>query len=160
MNFKELRRGMIVLDNTVSKLPSSRELSASKTSIQKAMMWTGTYMKFANLGDNPYAKHDGNRMTVKDIEPMFDATAETLPKDIMSKGVIHTADKMRTYLQEQLDALMFFSLNEEKLVAEEQNFTEEQIIHTNMCMFNVYTNLTEARMWLGMELGRIRDAAQ
>ena len=51
MNFKELRRGLIVLANTVYKLPSSRELSASRTSMQKAMMWIGTYMKFAELGD-------------------------------------------------------------------------------------------------------------
>jgi hypothetical protein len=31
------------------------------------------------------------------------------------------------------------------------------MIHVNSCIANIYTNITEARMWLGMELGRIRD---
>ena len=155
MNFRELRRGMIVLANTIYKLPSSRELSAARTSVQKAMMWTGTYMKFANLGDNPYAKHDGNRETVKDIEPMFDATSETLSAEIMKKGVIYTADQMRTYLQEQLDAYMLYSTNK----VDEENLTPEQVVHTNLCLVNIYTNLTEARMWLGMEFGRIRESS-
>ena len=98
-------------------------------------------------------------MTVKDIEPMFDATAETLSSKIMSKGVIYTSDQMRTYLQEQLDVLLSFTMDEETLMSAEENLTPEQIVHTNMCQFNIYTNLTEARMWLGMELGRIRDAS-
>ena len=160
MNFKELRRGMIVLANTVYKLPSSRELSASRTSLQKAMMWIGTYMKFAELGDNPYAKHDGNRETVKDIDPMFDATAETFSKEIMDKGVIYTSDQMRTYLQEQLDAIIVYMTSTEGLSELEANYTPAQVVHTSLCLTNIYTNLTEARMWLGMELGRIRDEAQ
>ena len=85
MNFRELRRGMIVLVNTIEKLEKSRELSSTKTSAQKTIMWAGTFMKFAKLGDNPYAKHDGNRQTIKDIEPMFDATNDTLTKDIINK---------------------------------------------------------------------------
>lgn len=157
MNLKELRRGMIVLANTIYKLPSSRELSASRTSVQKAMMWTGTYMKFSGMGENPYKAQDGKRETVKDIEPMFDATSETLSPDIMKRGVIYTSDQMRTYLQEQLEALMDFMENEEAISTEEGFQTN---IHTNYCLFNLYTNLSEARMWLGMELGRIRDAAQ
>lgn len=160
MNFRELRRGMIVLVNTVDKLRRSRELSSANTSAQKAMMWTGTYMKFAKLGDNPYAKHDGNRETVKDIEPMFDATADTLSKEILDKGLIYTVDQMREYLQKQLEALMGYMTDVQTMHDIEQNFTPEEIIHTNMCMFNIYTNLTETRMWLGMELGRIREEGE
>ena len=83
MRFRELRRGTIVLANTIKKLAPSRELAQSINGTQRAMMWTGTYMKFAELGDNPYAKHDGNRKTVADIEPMFDATNDTFTKDIL-----------------------------------------------------------------------------
>lgn len=160
MNFRELRRGMIVLVNTIEKLGKSRELSSVKTSAQKAMMWTGTYMKFAKLGDNPYAKHDGNRETIEHIEPMFDATNDTLTKDILDKGLIYTVDQMREYLGAQIDALMKYMTDVDRMQQTEQNLTPEEIIHTNMCMFNIYTNLTETRMWLGMELGRIREEGE
>ena len=160
MNFRELRRGMIVIANTLDKMRRSRELSATKTSAQKAMMWTGTYMKFAKLGDNPYAKHDGNRETVKDIEPMFDDTNDTLTKDILDKGLIYTVDQLREYLGKQIDGVMGYMTDIDKMQEVEQNFTPEDIIHTNMCLFNIYTNLTETRMWLGMELGRIREEGE
>ena len=160
MNFKELRRGMIVLVNTLDKMRRSRELSATKTSAQKAMMWTGTFMKFAKLGDNPYAKHDGNRETLEHIEPMFDATTDTLSKNILDKGLIYTVDQMREYLGQQLDAVIAYMTDMERLSQAEENFTPEQIVQTNMSIFNIYTNLTETRMWLGMELGRIREEGE
>lgn len=160
MNFRELRRGMIVLTNTLEKMRRSRELSSVKTSAQKTMMWTGTYMKFAKLGDNPYAKHDGNRNTVADIEPMFDDTNDTLSKEILDKGLIYTVDQMREYIGKQLDSIMAYMTDVDRMHEIEMNFTPEEIIHTNMCMFNIYTNLTETRMWLGMELGRIREEGE
>lgn len=138
-------------------MPRSRELSSVNTSVQKAMMWSGTYLKFSGTGENPYAKQDGHRETLKHIEPMFDATNAILTKDILDGGLIFTVDKMRTYLQEQLDALMEYMTNTERLAEKEINYTNTQLVNTNMCMFNIYTNITEARMWLGMELGRIRD---
>ena len=137
MNFRELRRGMIVLVNTLDKMRKSRELAATKTSAQKAMMWTGTYMKFAKLGDNPYAKHDGNRETVKDIEPMFDATNDSFSKEILDKGLIYTVDQMREYLGSQIEALMAYSINEAPLDETEKNLTKEEVIHTNMSIFNI-----------------------
>ncbi len=160
MNFQDLRRGMIVLQNTLGKMRRSRELSSVNTSAQKTMMWTGTYMKFAQLGDNPYAKHDGNRETVKDIEPMFDNTNDTLSKEILDKGLIYTVDQMREYLSNQLDSIMAYMTDVERIVKLEENLDANDLIHTNMCLFNIYTNLTETRMWLGMELGRIREEGE
>lgn len=160
MNFRELRRGMMVLSNTIDKLRRSRELSLVKTSSQTAMMWTGTYMKFAKLGDNPYAKHDGNRETVEHIEPMFDATSDTLSKDILDKGLIYTVDQMREYLGKQLDSIMVYMTDVDRMQETEMNMSPQDIIHTNMCLFNIYTHITETRMWLGMELGRIREEGE
>lgn len=157
MNFRELRRGMIIVANTIEKLEKSRELSSTKTSAQKTMMWTGTFMKFAELGDNPYAKHDGNRKTVKDIEPLFDATNETFNREVMQAGLITIVDTMRTYIAEYLEGILAYMTDTSRISKTEANYTPEQIIQTNMCLFNIYTNLTETRMWLGMELGRIRD---
>lgn len=155
MNFRELRRGMIVLSNTIKKLEGSRELSLSNTNVQTAMMWTGTYMKFSKLGDNPYAKHDGNRKTVADIEPMFDATNDTFTKDILDKGAIYTIDQMRTYLGEQIEAIIAFTISEDSNYDVELTKSEE--VQADLCVLWIHKHLTEARMWLGMELGRIRD---
>lgn len=164
MNYRELRRGMIVLVNTIDKLQNnlqketgrtSRELSLVRTNLQTTMMWTGTFMKFAKLGDNPYAKHDGNRTEVKDIEPMFDATEETFNQEILDKGLIYSVDQMREYLQKQLDSLM---QDKESLIKEFES--EEQEMHLALCYTNIYKHLTESRMWLGMELGRIREESK
>lgn len=159
MNFRDLRRSMIVLVNTVNVIESSRETALAKTAMQKAMMWTGTYMKFSGLGENPYEKNDGTRKTVADIQPMFDFTLETLHADLLSEGQISVVDSMRTYLGEQIDAFMAYGTNTELIQEMESTLEPENLVHTNMCMFNIYTALTEARMWLGTELGRIRDAA-
>lgn len=157
MNFKELRKGMIVLANTIKILPPSRELSLAFTSAEKTMMWSGTYLKYSKSGENPYAKQDGTRKTEKDIEPMFDDTTETFDTKILKQGTIYTVDQMRTYLASQLEELMVYVTIPELSRDIEKNLNQEEIIHINMCIVNIYTNLIEARMWLGMELGRIRD---
>ena len=79
IDYKEQRKSMMVLGNTVMKLGKTRELSAAKTSLDLAMMWTGNYMKFTKLGDDPY-KNNGERETVEDIEPMFDFTEDSMDK--------------------------------------------------------------------------------
>ena len=160
MNFRDLRRGMIVLTNTMDKLKKSRELSSAKTSAQKTMMWTGTFMKFANLGINPYAKNDGIRETISHIEPLFDATSETFNKETLGKGLIFTVDQMRVYINQHLENIVAYMTDTGRLSDKEQNYTPEQVVQTNMCLFNIYTNLTETRLWLGMELGRIRDEGE
>ena len=158
MNFKELRKDMIVLSNTVPLLKPSRPLSLVLTHLQTAMMWTGTYMKFAKLGDNPYAKHDGNRKTIADIEPMFDNTEKTLDKEFIKAGTIVTADQMRVYLEKQSDALIQYiaSGSDGKLMID-NHISPEDVMQASMSLFNIHKHLMEAKMWLGMELGRIRD---
>jgi hypothetical protein len=150
MNFKETRRNLMVLANTVDTLEKSRELSLVKTALQTAMMWSGTYLKFTNTGDNPYAKSDGNRTSVEDIEPMFDATAGTLDKEILNQGTIYVVDQMREHLSKLLGSLTTFISSGEKIQEREDSLEE------NMALFNIINNTTEARMWLGMELRRLK----
>lgn len=160
MNLKEVRRGMMVLVNTIDKLAeqgdTSRELNLSRTSAQRAMMWCGTLLKESGIGDNPYAGKDGQRTTVEDIEPMFDATSETLNSEILAAGLIVTVDQMREYLGNQISACSDFvtSVEYNDIVQDASPQTHFQV---GMAGANLYTSLVEARMWLGMELGRIRD---
>lgn len=161
MDFRELRKKMIVLVNTLDKLAeegnTSRELALSKTSIQKAMMWSGTFLKHSGKGENPYAGNDGNRKSVKDIQPFFDNTTDTLPSEIMSQGLIVIVDSMREYLSKELVAVVQFMNSEEMNDIELDNEFDDTMMQ--LTIINIVTNLTESRMWLGMELGRIRDSS-
>jgi hypothetical protein len=158
MNFKELRRGMIVVANTFDRLNPGREMSYAKASVQKAMMWSGTFLSHSGLGDNPYVELEGKRKNIEDIEPMFDSTEDTFPEVVIRGGQISCIDTIRAYLSEQIDALMLYNKNEMQEV--EKNLTPTEYVHVHLCLSNIYTNLVESRMWLGMELGRIRDAAK
>ena len=155
MNIQKLRNDMIVLQNTVDTLEGSRELSLVKTSLQKAMMWSGTFLKFSKLGENPYAKNDGKRETVKDIQPMFDDTALTLPDEIIAKGRIATLDAMRESLTIKIDNIANYEIPDELM----ETFSEVQEFHCSVALLNIYTNLTESKMWMGMEFGRLKREA-
>jgi len=146
---------MIVLQNTVDTLEGSREMSLVKTSLQKAMMWSGNFLKFSKIGDNPYAKNDGKRETVKDIEPLFDDTALTLPDEILAKGKIAVLDSMREFLTPRIENMMVY-LNESQSEDLWENLTTTEFGHCSMCLINIYTYLTESKMFMGMEFGRLK----
>ena len=59
MNYQKLRKEIMIVVNSLRKLPSSRELSLAITNAQEAQMFAGEFLKVSGLGDNPYAKHDG-----------------------------------------------------------------------------------------------------
>lgn len=163
MNIRDLRRGIMVMVNSTDKLQNltqknegktSRELSLVKTKMQEAMMWSGNFLKYAKLGDNPYAENDGKRKTVADIKPLFDATSETIDAEFFTQGQIVVVDQMRQYFSSQIDAFMDYVDSDE---FNEQEFTEKEEMYIGLCIVNLLTKMSEARMWLGMELGRIRD---
>lgn len=156
MNFKETRRNLMVLSNTVAKLKKSRELTIARTSLQNAMMWSGTFLKESGQGDNPYAKLDGKRTSVEDIEPMFEATSNTIDKEFFKEGEIVVIDKLREFLDELHEAVLEYVDNPKDL----GDVSQKKLITLNMILFNVLNHITEARMWLGMELGRMRDESK
>lgn len=158
MNIQRLRHDMIVLQNTVNTLEGSREMSLVKTSLQKAMIWSGTFLKFSKLGDNPYAKNDGKRKTVKDIQPLFDDTALTLPEDILNKGKIVVLDTMREFLTPKIEEMMLY-LEESQEEELWDKLTPVEFGHCSMCLINIYTYLTESKMFMGMEFGRLKELA-
>lgn len=165
MNILELRRGMMVVNNSVDKLiqkmqkedgiKGSRELSLSKTSAQTAMMWSGNFLKYSGLGENPYAENDGNRKTVEDIKPLFDATEDTISQDYYDQGNIVVIDQLRGYIDAQMIAFNNYISSDELEELSMKEEVQEFLLIT--CALNILTHLGEARMWLGMELGRIRD---
>lgn len=156
MNFRELRRGMLVLANTLDKMRQSRELSIAKTAVQNSGMWAGTCLSAGKLGENPYSENDGKRIDETDIKDLFDKTSQSLSKEIVGKGLIYTVDQMREYLSKQSDALTDFVLDRYGTFLEEGEFTEKEMFEMEVAIFNLKTQLITARLWMGMELGRIK----
>jgi hypothetical protein len=153
MDFKNLRKELMIVVNTMNKLEGSREISLAKTKAQEAMMWCGNYLKYSGEGQNPYAENDGKRKTVKDIKPMFDATESTLHENILSEGQIFVVDQLRQILDKKINDVGNYLTDLKKL----DEINDFQEIMVGLCFANLPTKLSETRMWLGMELGRLRD---
>lgn len=154
MNFKSLRQECMIVANTIAKLDSSRQVSLAFTNMQEAMMFTGNFMKYAKLGDNPYAKSDGNRKTKEDIEPMFDITLNVL-QFVDETNQIQKVDTLRQYIDKLIERVNNF-INDSEI--SENNLTDEEESLAAICIANQISSLMKSRMWLGMELGRLRDA--
>lgn len=159
MNIRKLRQDLMIVTNTIDELQTmysseygrgSRELSLSKTSSQLAMMWTGNFLKFSKLGDNPYAKSDGLRKTVEDIEPLFDSTDKTLATG--DHTLIAIVDALRQELDKLLSEFQEYWM-EITTVFEDEN----QEFNTMNSGMNIINYMSKTRMWLGMTLGSIRD---
>ena len=148
------RLEMIVLVNTVNTLTPSRELSLVKTHLQTAQMWVGEYLKVSGEGENPYAKLDGKRETIKDIEPLFDSVTATLSSDVLNRGRIVVVDTIREILSKNIET-SYNDLMQMGGYDSSMDIVTKMKIQTATHQFIIHA--TEARMWLGMELGRIRD---
>jgi hypothetical protein len=145
---KDLRKK---IDNTLYNLRClnpSREISLSITKIQEARMWTGLFLGL--IGEpTPYA-NNGMRKNVKDIEKATDLSR----KFCFVKGTqVEGVDKLREVIKEHI--------NEYEDIKRNIHFTKQaylqQINHTYQKTMDY---LVESRLWLGMELGRIRDESK
>lgn len=161
MEIRKLRQDLMIVTNTINLLQDnyaieygkgSRELSLSKTSSQLAMMWTGNFLKFSKLGDNPYAKNDGSRKTVDDIQPLFDETDRTLDLIDGTNSLISLIDELREYLDRLLSEF------QEYWIMIDIDFEDQhQEFSTMNSGMNIINYISETKLWLGMTLGTIRD---
>lgn len=142
MDIKKLRTDLIKLSNSI--VTESRELSLAKTNCQSAFMWCGQHIKFSEGTESPY-KNNGKRTSIKDIEPMFEGTEDTL---LLSGNIVKDIDGMREFLEKRILLLTDY-LSEPK--------TEDEGVAVILSAMNIYIHMTETKMWLGMELGRLRD---
>lgn len=131
----------------------SVELYDSNKSIILGKAWIGKLM--GELGiPSPYI-NDGNRNTVGDIEPI-DAQSSPDPrgtviqtflsdnKNIWSnKNHVQRVDALRGVIDWTLDKFI-------------KGYADNQSITISI----IFQHITEAKLWLGFELGRIRDEEQ
>jgi hypothetical protein len=108
--------------------------------LQEAMMYSGAIHGVLSGQPSPYV-NDGKRKSVEDIENFNESHSEVLE----TEGKIAILDEMREILK-GLTPMMRLALE------------EEPSPHTSTVIVALTQRTMEARMWLGMELGRIRDA--
>lgn len=153
MNFKELRNRIQVLKNTIPNLPSSRPVVLANTSVQTAMMWSGNILKALSGGETPYA-NDGKRTKVTDIEPMFEKTDNSFK---LSGNDVADIDLLRQEISKEIASIEDFMLQPGSI---EEDLSDRGEMQFMIAVGSVMQYLTETRMWLGMQLGAIRDAAK
>lgn len=156
MNFTELRKNLMITYNTLEVMSlNSRNLSIIKSKIEESAMLAGKLLELSGQGENPYAEKDGTRISVEDIIPTHKNTFDVYDRAIMDKGHIYVIDEMREYLQREISGLM----NKETLSMLDSDDEEVEFIAMSIVL-GLHKNLLTARMWLGKELGRIRNESK
>lgn len=132
------------------ELDGSRFNSLAVTSLQSAMMFTGNTLRELNLSESPYK--DSSNPDVKTIEPFYDHTGVKL-NEIPAQWPGWEQVQRVKWLRGQLELLI------EKVKSYSIDLVEYHVeYHADICLDQVFIHATSAKNWLGMELGRIRDA--
>jgi len=132
------------LKSSIEELPVVyREVNNTVDSLLLGKAWLGKIL--GQLGEPTPYQNDGKRKTVGDIEDVSDGVPENrffITKEYNDKNHIEKVDYLREEIQKLINNTSDFSEVYPE-VELEQGF--------------VYKYLTEAKMWLGFELGRVRD---
>ncbi len=119
--------------------------SDSHKDLYLAKAWLGRLLLHFG-SESPYAKHDGNRKTIEDIEPTDSKVDQ--PIDDNSLSNIEKIDILRTKIKTVIDAVSELEWDASSV----DNIRDSSIARTN-----AYTHLCEARFELGFDLERIRE---
>lgn len=141
---KRFRRDIDSFLKAPDKLQKSREVSLFATSLQRGFMWLEESLK--ELGSHsPYVSSEDP--TNKTIEPTADHTDETdLPAEFFKFDHLEKVKFLRNMLSFYLKDFKEFA----KKVLGNEDFL--------LCLTESRKAMMEAKMWLGWELARIRDA--
>ena len=134
----EFRKEISELLNTLGSkgLLPSREMSLAKTDCQRAFHHLGLQLKAMNE-KNPYPESTNTDSKV--VEPIADAVYSELP--LRGTTQLERVKELRGHVQNIIDKYD----KTELAIGERDNFVTSQFW------------LIEVKMWLGWELGRIRD---
>lgn len=132
---------------------NSKEINKAYDSLILAKAWLGKILQ--ELGEStPYA-NDGSRKEIKDIEPTADTHRGI--KHLEEKGNWNTdynhIEKV-DWLREEIKNIL------DKYLGTKDSFTSVGLVQNNINNLSwkeVAKHLSEARFWLGFELGRVRD---
>lgn len=134
-------------------IPNSEELAISERSLYLAKAWLGKVL--GSLGnDSPYP-NDGERNSIKDIEPTAEQFKDIIEVD-RTLNTIQKVDRCRQKIESLVETLIDKSFDNELSKYAFKNDDKQMSIAKT----NAYNYLCEARFWLGFELQRIREDEQ
>mgnify|MGYP001363868821 CR=1 FL=1 len=148
---------------------NSNEINKAYDSLILAKAWLGKLLQ--ELGEaTPYA-NDGNRKDVKDIEAAADTYEIKFTTTEIDGIKISSPEYSGLLVMNHIEKVDWLREEVGKVVEEVKSlFSTEltdrfnkvkwsgiQVLNIENCYNNILTNLSEARFWLGFELGRIRD---
>lgn len=130
----------------LQQMKGSRQISIAITATQNARMWLGQVL---NVLDEPNPYPDSKDATNNKIAPTTDVFTTKDDTPFVNMDGIKQAKVMRQRLT---------SLYEEMEHLEAKGILSRQLNDKGMlCISKSWAYIVEANMWLGMELGRIRD---
>lgn len=137
---------------------NSDEIKRCYNNLVLAKAWTGKMLGYLTGEGSPYV-NDGNRNTVKDIEPTndkVDINAWEERNKWNTLNHIQKVDFIRQQLQELGDIISGFF----PPFKEEIPMSVEDSRNLAICRTNIYNHILEARFQMGFELARIKQAEE
>lgn len=125
---------------------SSPELVNAVENVMIGKAYLGQTM--GQLGEKTPYQNDGKRETAKDIEPTANKVADPINPEFRAYDTVKKIDLLRGELQLILNKIMDLK----------QDANNKWSYHANIYTTSAVIYLTNAKMWLGFELGRIRDS--
>lgn len=111
--------------------------------LRLAKAWGG-YLEGEFGGENPY-KMNGKRHSIADIEPT-NSVAEIATGKFVDKNLVEQIDYLREVIQALAD------------IVNGLDMPNDSTRKANICRTQMWVHLVEAKILLGLELGKIRDA--
>lgn len=155
--------------NPIVQVLESHEINKTYDSLILAKAWLGKVL--GELGNPTPYQNDGKRKDVKDIEPTAD-TATKHPEFITQKmgeiqvssvkgsdWLLKTHIEKVDWLRQEIQKVIDNKLSLEDYTPEEEELKREPARNEYFYEIMYQQYLTEARFWLGFELGRLRDKA-
>ena len=146
---KSLRHEISALGLHIKELPQNRNVALCYTATQRSKMWLGKVLGIIDV-PSPYLK-DGERKDVKDIEPEAEK-AETIIS--IEGNLIEKIDTIRQKSGIVADKIADLSVTVPIIV---KLTNKTKYFKYNCAISEAYRAMCEVRMWLGWELGAIRD---
>ena len=134
-------------ENFHSEASKPGHMMNARTSAELGKMWLGMSLKELEV-ENPYP--DSMNASNEKIAPTADTSKLDLDEDFFKKGdtYIQRVKRLREIVQRHVDDSEYIR---------KEHLGPAGNMKMQLIFNNVYTNLVEAKLWLGMELGRIRD---
>jgi len=144
-NAKQLRADLMALEEVLLAIKDSRETSTAYTHLQEARMGCGNLIKTLEPESNPYP--ESHNPSSEKIEPVH-IDQEITPMDIDPSTKEMSKTQLVKWLRFEIEARI------QVTKGDAEDFV--QMWPTIHSVF-IVNSMINAKNWLGMELGRLRD---